>query len=61
MAERDLLQERERVVRLHMEAENVHDFDTVIGTFSHPRYKLSERTRGHWVRSKRRVGSFGRA
>jgi steroid delta-isomerase-like uncharacterized protein len=23
-----------------MEAENVHDFDTVIGTFAHPRYEL---------------------
>ncbi len=31
---------REETVRLHMEAENVHDFDTVIGTFSHPRYEL---------------------
>ena len=31
---------REAKVRLHMEAENVHDFDTVIGTFAHPRYEL---------------------
>jgi len=27
-------------VRRHMEAENVHDFDTVIATFRHPRYEL---------------------
>ena len=32
--------ERERVVRLHMEAENVHDFDRTLSTFSHPRYEL---------------------
>jgi len=31
---------REEVVRRHMDAENVHDFDTVIGTFRHPRYEL---------------------
>jgi steroid delta-isomerase-like uncharacterized protein len=31
---------REEIVRRHMEAENVHDFDTVIATFSHPRYEL---------------------
>ncbi len=31
---------RERVVREHMESENVHDFDTTIGTFDHPRYEL---------------------
>jgi steroid delta-isomerase-like uncharacterized protein len=35
-----LRQEREAIVRRHMEAENVHDFDTVIGTFAHPRYEL---------------------
>jgi len=32
--------EREAIVRRHMEAENVHDFDAVIGTFAHPRYEL---------------------
>lgn len=32
--------EREAIVRRHMEAENVHDFDTVIATFKHPRYEL---------------------
>lgn len=39
MAE-DLRARREEVVRLHMEAENVHDYDTVLGTFAHPRYEL---------------------
>jgi steroid delta-isomerase-like uncharacterized protein len=32
--------QRETEVRRHMEAENVHDFDAVIETFSHPRYEL---------------------
>ena len=32
--------EREAIVRRHMEGENVHDFDAVIETFSHPRYEL---------------------
>jgi steroid delta-isomerase-like uncharacterized protein len=36
----DLRERREAVVRLHMEAENDHDYDTVIGTFAHPRYEL---------------------
>ena len=31
---------REALVREHMESENVHDFDTTIGTFHHPRYEL---------------------
>jgi steroid delta-isomerase-like uncharacterized protein len=31
---------REAVVREHMESENHHDFDTTIGTFSHPRYEI---------------------
>ncbi len=35
-----LRREREAVVRRHMESENVHDFDSVIDTFSHPRYEL---------------------
>jgi steroid delta-isomerase-like uncharacterized protein len=35
-----LREERERIVREHMESENVHDFDTTIGTFSHPRYEI---------------------
>ena len=43
----EVREERERVVRLHMEAENVHDFDAVIGTFSHPRYELIATDRIH--------------
>jgi len=39
-AEKGLRAEREAVVRKHMEAENVHDFDAVIETFAHPRYEL---------------------
>jgi predicted ester cyclase len=35
-----LRQHREAVVRRHMESENVHDFDTTIATFRHPRYEL---------------------
>ena len=31
---------REAIVREHMESENVHDFDTTIGTFEHPRYEI---------------------
>ncbi len=27
-------------MREHMESENHHDFDTTIGTFSHPRYEI---------------------
>ena len=36
----DLRARREDVVRRHMEAENVHDYDTVLATFAHPRYEL---------------------
>ena len=35
-----LRQWREEIVRRHMEAENVLDFDTVMKTFSHPRYEI---------------------
>jgi steroid delta-isomerase-like uncharacterized protein len=38
--QQDLRQRREAVVRRHMEAENVHDFETVMGTFAHPRYEI---------------------
>ena len=31
---------REAIVREHMASENVHDFDTTIATFGHPRYEL---------------------
>jgi steroid delta-isomerase-like uncharacterized protein len=36
----ELRRQREAIVRRHMESENVHDFDTVIATFAHPRYEL---------------------
>jgi steroid delta-isomerase-like uncharacterized protein len=36
----DLRSRREAVVRQHMDAENVHDFETVMGTFAHPRYEI---------------------
>ena len=38
--QQDLRERREATVRRHMEAENVHDFETVMGTFSHPRYEI---------------------
>lgn len=31
---------REQLVRRHMEAENVHDYEAAIGTFTHPRYEI---------------------
>jgi len=31
---------REAVVREHMESENLHDFDTTLATFQHPRYEI---------------------
>src|SRR3954453_24162478 len=40
MGDEGLRARREAVVREHMESENVHDFDTTIGTFSHPRYEI---------------------
>jgi len=42
-----LRRHREAVVRRHMEAENVHDFDTVIETFARPRYELIGTDRVH--------------
>ena len=47
MSESELRQQREEVVRRHMEAENVHDFDAVIETFSQPRYELIATDRVH--------------
>jgi len=38
---------REALVRRHMQAENVHDFDDVIATFGHPRYELIATDRLH--------------
>lgn len=31
---------REKIVREHMESENVHDFTTTLETFDHPRYEI---------------------
>jgi hypothetical protein len=36
----ELRERREAIVRKHMTSENVHDFDTAISTFEHPRYEL---------------------
>ena len=36
----ELRARREAVVRRHMEAENEHDYDTVLATFAHPRFEL---------------------
>jgi steroid delta-isomerase-like uncharacterized protein len=36
----ELRERREATVREHMESENVHDFDTTIATFDHPRYEI---------------------
>ena len=36
----ELRERREAVVREHMESENVHEFDTTLGTFTHPRYEI---------------------
>jgi steroid delta-isomerase-like uncharacterized protein len=38
---------RERIVRRHMESENVHDFDATLETFAHPRYELIATDRVH--------------
>ena len=37
---RQLREARERIVREHMESENVHEFDRTMATFGHPRYEL---------------------
>lgn len=36
----ELRRQREELVRRHMESENVHDFDTTMATFTHPRYEI---------------------
>jgi steroid delta-isomerase-like uncharacterized protein len=57
----ELRQRREAIVREHMESENVHDFDTTIATFEHPRYELiatgdvydgEEEVRGYFAESR---------
>lgn len=35
-----LRERREALVLEHMESENLHDFDTTLATFAHPRYEL---------------------
>jgi steroid delta-isomerase-like uncharacterized protein len=35
-----LREHRERIVREHMESENVHEFDRTMATFQHPRYEI---------------------
>jgi len=42
-----LRRHREELVLRHMQAENVHDYDTVIETFAHPRYELIATDRIH--------------
>ena len=44
---RELREERERIVRRHMQAENERDTDAVIATFAHPRYELVATDRIH--------------
>jgi steroid delta-isomerase-like uncharacterized protein len=37
----DLREQREQIVREHMESENTHDFDVTLATFAaHPRYEI---------------------
>ena len=33
-------EDRERIVREHMESENRHEFDVTMATFEHPRYEI---------------------
>jgi steroid delta-isomerase-like uncharacterized protein len=40
MSDPSLRERREAIVREHMESENVHDFDTTLATFDHPRYEI---------------------
>ena len=40
MTDAPLRERREAIVREHMESENVHDFDTTLATFDHPRYEI---------------------
>ena len=57
----ELRQQRDAVVREHMESENRHDFDATIATFAHPRYELiatdqvfdgEEEVRGYFAASR---------
>ena len=40
MSDASLRERREALVREHMKSENVHDFDTTLATFDHPRYEI---------------------
>jgi len=40
MTSEELRARREALVREHMASENVHEFDTTLATFSHPRYEI---------------------
>jgi steroid delta-isomerase-like uncharacterized protein len=57
----ELRARREALVREHMQSENVHDFDTTIDTFEHPRYELiatgevydgEQEVRGYYAESR---------
>ena len=43
----ELRKAREAIVRRHMESENVHDFETTLATFTHPRYEIIAMDRVH--------------
>jgi steroid delta-isomerase-like uncharacterized protein len=47
VTEASLRERREKVVRVHMESENVHDYETTFSTFAHPRYELIATDRVH--------------
>ncbi len=38
--DQELREQREALVREHMESENHHEFDVTLGTFGHPRYEI---------------------
>src|SRR6478609_1998056 len=38
--DRALREQREAIVREHMDSENRHEFDVTLGTFDHPRYEI---------------------
>jgi len=38
--DQELREQRETLVREHMESENHHEFDVTLGTFGHPRYEI---------------------
>jgi steroid delta-isomerase-like uncharacterized protein len=40
MTDAAIRQQREEVVRRHMESENTHELEVTLKTFSHPRYEL---------------------